>query len=86
MRYCADDTVLHSHSVQRAAVVKRHSAASYHSGVASDTVPPVMVTAAPVLMLSDDPPLNTCQQKHKHSHYHINIIIITNKKYTKTSR
>jgi len=41
----------------------RHSAASYHSGVANDTVPPVTVTVAPVPMLSDGPPLNTCQSK-----------------------
>ena len=52
---------------------QRHSAAGcyavlvttqcrcYQSGVASDTVLPVTVTAAPVPMLSDDPPLSTCQ-------------------------
>jgi len=50
-RHCAAD----NHS-------KRHSASSDYSGVATDTVPPVTVTAvAAAPILSGDPPLSTCQ-------------------------
>jgi len=57
----------------------RHSVTSNHSGVASDTVLPVTVTAVPAALLADDPPVSTCQHTqtwydYHHHHYSLSAV------------